>query len=339
MENTTEKKQIVFSAIQPSGAITLGNYLGAVRNWVKMQEDPTYNCIYALADLHTITVRQDPPQFRKNVIDMYAAILACGVDVEKAPFFIQSHNPDHAVMGWILDCYTQFGELSRMTQFKDKSAKHADNINAGLFTYPSLMAGDILLYQADKVPVGADQMQHLELTRDIANRFNGIYGNVFTVPEGFIPKDGARVMSLQNPTAKMSKSDENVNSYVLLTDDDNVIMKKFKRAVTDSEMKVRYAEGKDGINNLMSIYSAVTGLTYEQIEHDFDGKGYGDFKTAVGEAVVAELSPIRKRYQDYLKDKKYMEECYTKSLEFVQRLSHRTVEKAMKKIGYVLPKR
>ncbi|MBQ9680207.1 MAG: tryptophan--tRNA ligase [Ruminococcus sp.] len=339
MENTTEKKQIVFSAIQPSGAITLGNYLGAVRNWVKMQEDPTYNCIYALADLHTITVRQDPPQFRKNVIDMYAAILACGVDVEKAPFFIQSHNPDHAVMGWILDCYTQFGELSRMTQFKDKSAKHADNINAGLFTYPSLMAGDILLYQADKVPVGADQMQHLELTRDIANRFNGIYGNVFTVPEGFIPKDGARVMSLQNPTAKMSKSDENANAYVLLTDDDNVIMKKFKRAVTDSEMKVRYAEGKDGINNLMSIYSAVTGLSYEQIEHDFDGKGYGDFKTAVGEAVVAELSPIRKRYQDYLKDKKYMEECYTKSLEFVQRLSHRTVEKAMKKIGYVLPKR
>ena len=339
MENTTEKKQIVFSAIQPSGAITLGNYLGAVRNWVKMQEDPTYNCIYALADLHTITVRQDPPQFRKNVIDMYAAVLACGVDIEKAPFFIQSHNPDHAVMGWILDCYTQFGELSRMTQFKDKSAKHADNINAGLFTYPSLMAGDILLYQADKVPVGADQMQHLELTRDIANRFNGIYGNVFTVPEGFIPKDGARVMSLQNPTAKMSKSDENVNSYVLLTDDDNVIMKKFKRAVTDSEMKVRYAEGKDGINNLMSIYSAVTGLSYEQIEHDFDGKGYGDFKTAVGEAVVAELSPIRKRYQDYLKDKKYMEECYTKSLEFVQRLSHRTVEKAMKKIGYVLPKR
>ena len=339
MENTTEKKQIVFSAIQPSGAITLGNYLGAVRNWVKMQEDSTYNCIYALADLHTITVRQDPPQFRKNVIDMYAAVLACGVDIEKAPFFIQSHNPDHAVMGWILDCYTQFGELSRMTQFKDKSAKHADNINAGLFTYPSLMAGDILLYQADKVPVGADQMQHLELTRDIANRFNGIYGNVFTVPEGFIPKDGARVMSLQNPTAKMSKSDENVNSYVLLTDDDNVIMKKFKRAVTDSEMKVRYAEGKDGINNLMSIYSAVTGLSYEQIEHDFDGKGYGDFKTAAGEAVVAELSPIRKRYQDYLKDKKYMEECYTKSLEFVQRLSHRTVEKAMKKIGYVLPKR
>ncbi len=340
MQNTTpEKKQIVFSAIQPSGSITLGNYLGAVKNWVRMQENPAYNCIYALADLHTITVRQDPAAFRKNIIDMYASIMACGVDVEKAPFFIQSHNPDHAVMGWILDCYTQFGELSRMTQFKDKSAKHADNINAGLFTYPSLMAGDILLYQADKVPVGSDQMQHLELTRDIANRFNGIYGSVFKIPEGFIPKDGARVMSLQNPTAKMSKSDENANSYILLTDDDNVIMKKFKRAITDSEAKVRYAEGKDGINNLMSIYSAVTGLSYEEIERDFDGKGYGDFKTAVGEAVVAELSPIRKRYQEYLKDKKYIEECYTKSLAFVQRLSHRTVEKAMKKIGYVLSKR
>ena len=337
MENT-EKKQIVFSAIQPSGSITLGNYLGAVKNWVRMQENPAYNCIYALADLHTITVRQDPAQFRKNIIDMYASIMACGVDVDKAPFFIQSHNPDHAVMGWILDCYTQFGELSRMTQFKDKSAKHADNINAGLFTYPSLMAGDILLYQADKVPVGSDQMQHLELTRDIANRFNGVYGNVFKIPEGFIPKDGARVMSLQNPTSKMSKSDENANSYILLSDDDNVIMKKFKRAITDSEAKVRYAEGKDGINNLMSIYSAVTGLSYEQIEHDFDGKGYGDFKTAVGEAVVAELSPIRKRYQEYVKDKKYIEECYTKSVEFVQRFSHRTVEKAMKKIGYILPK-
>nr|WP_316624339.1 tryptophan--tRNA ligase [uncultured Ruminococcus sp.] len=340
MENTTpEKKQIVFSAIQPSGSLTLGNYLGAVRNWVKMQDDPNYNCIYALADLHTITVRQEPAQFRKNIIDMYASIMACGIDVEKAPFFIQSHNTDHAVMAWILNCYTQYGELSRMTQFKDKSAKHADNINAGLFTYPSLMAGDILLYQADKVPVGHDQLQHIELTRNIANRFNGIYGNVFKIPEGFIPKNGARVMSLQNPTSKMSKSDENVNSFVLLTDEDNVIMKKFKRAVTDSEAKVRYAEGKDGINNLMSIYSAVTGLSYEQIERDFDGKGYGDFKTAVGEAVVAEIAPVRKRYQEYVKDKKYIEECYTKSAEFVQRISHRTVEKAMKKIGYILPKK
>ena len=333
----TEKKQVVFSAIQPSGTITLGNYLGAVRNWVKMQEE--YSCIYALADLHTITVRQNPAQMRKNIIDAYASILACGIDVEKSLFFIQSHVHTHAELAWILNCYTQFGELSRMTQFKDKSKKHADNINAGLFTYPSLMAGDILLYQADKVPVGADQKQHIELTCDIAKRFNGLYGDVFKIPEGFIPKNGARVMSLQNPTSKMSKSDENVNSFVLLTDEDNVIMKKFKRAVTDSEAKVRYAEGKDGINNLMSIYSAVTGLSYEQIERDFDAKGYGDFKTAVGEAVVAEIAPVRKRYQEYVKDKKYIEECYTRSAEFVQRISHRTVDKAMKKIGYILPKK
>lgn len=336
MENEV-KKQVVFSAIQPSGTITLGNYLGAIKNWVKMQDD--YNCLYALADLHTITVRQEPAVMRQNVINAYASVMACGIDVEKAPFFIQSHNPNHSQIAWILDCYTQFGELSRMTQFKDKSQKHADNINAGLFTYPALMAGDILLYQADKVPVGADQKQHIELTRDIATRFNQIYGNVFKIPEGFIPKDGARVMSLQNPTAKMSKSDENVNGCVLLTDPDAVILKKFKRAVTDSEMKVRYAEGKDGINNLMSIYSAVTGLSFEQIEHDFDGKGYGDFKTAVGEAVIAELAPVKKRYEEYLKDKKYIEECYTKSAEFAYRISSRTVEKAMKKIGFVLPKK
>ena len=226
-----------------------------------------------------------------------------------------------------------------MTQFKDKSLKHADNINAGLFTYPSLMAGDILLYQADLVPVGADQKQHIELTRDVATRFNSIYGNVFKIPEGFIPKDSSRVMSLQTPTSKMSKSDENANGCIMMTDADDVIIKKFKRAVTDSEMKVRYAEGKDGINNLMCIYSAVTGLSFEQIERDFDGKGYGDFKAAVGEAVVAELAPIRRRYEEYLKDKSYIEECYTKSAEFATRISARTVEKAMKKIGFILPKR
>ncbi len=246
----TEKKQVVFSAIQPSGTITLGNYLGAVRNWVKMQEE--YSCIYALADLHTITVRQNPAQMRKNIIDAYASILACGIDVEKSLFFIQSHVHTHAELAWILNCYTQFGELSRMTQFKDKSKKHADNINAGLFTYPSLMAGDILLYQADKVPVGADQKQHIELTCDIAKRFNGLYGDVFKIPEGFIPKNGARVMSLQNPLNKMSKSDENVNGCVHLLDSPEVIMKKFKRAVTDSDSCVRFAEGKDGVNNLMT---------------------------------------------------------------------------------------
>ncbi|MBQ3970488.1 MAG: tryptophan--tRNA ligase [Clostridia bacterium] len=334
MEQQTEKKKIVFSAIQPSGTITLGNYLGAVKNWTAMQEE--FNCIYALADLHTITVRQEPSVFRKNILDAYASILACGIDAEKSLFFIQSHVTTHAQLAWVLNCYTQFGELSRMTQFKDKSAKHADNVNAGLFTYPTLMAADILLYQADMVPVGADQKQHLELSRNIAERFNGLYGNVFKVPEPYIPQNGARVMSLQDPTKKMSKSDENVNACVTLMDSPETVMKKFKRAVTDSEAKVRYAEGKDGINNLMTIYSAVTGLSFEQIERDFDGKGYGDFKTAVGEAVVEELRPVRERYEKYIADKAYMEECYRKADEIAQKISQRTLSKAMKKVGFIL---
>ena len=339
MENTTpEKKQIVFSAIQPSGSITLGNYLGAVKNWVRMQENPEYNCIYALADLHTITVRQDPAAFRKNIIDMYASIMACGIDVDKAPFFIQSHNPDHAVMAWILNCYTQFGELSRMTQFKDKSAKHADNINAGLFTYPTLMAGDILLYQTDKVPVGADQMQHLELTRDIANRFNGIYGNVFKIPEGFIPKDGARVMSLQNPTSKMSKSDENANSYILLSDDDSVIMKKFKRAITDSEAKVRYAEGKDGINNLMTIYTAFTGKSDAEIEKEFEGLGYGHFKLAVGETVADALAPVHAEFDRLMADKAYLEGVMKEGSAKAAYLARKNLSKVYRKVGFTQPK-
>lgn len=329
----TEKKQIALSLIQPSGTITLGNYLGAIRNWVKMQDE--FNCIFALADLHTITVRQEPAKMRKNIIDAYASILACGIDVEKTLFFIQSHVHTHAEMAWILNCYTQFGELSRMTQFKDKSAKHADNINAGLFTYPSLMAADILLYQADCVPVGADQMQHLELARDIANRFNGLYPNVFKVPEAYIPKAGARVMSLQDPTRKMSKSDENVNGCVHLLDPPEVIMKKFKRAVTDSDACVRYGEGKDGINNLMDIYGAVTGLTHEQIEKDFDGKGYGDFKTAVGEAVVEALRPVKNEYERLIADKAYLESCYKRADEIALKLSSRTLAKAKKKIGFI----
>ncbi len=331
---TTEKKKIVFSAIQPSGTITLGNYLGAIRNWVKMQEE--FDCIYALADLHTITVRQEPAQMRKNILDAYASILACGIDVEKSLFFIQSHVHTHAELSWILNCNTQFGELSRMTQFKDKSAKHADNINAGLFTYPCLMAADILLYQADYVPVGADQKQHLELSRDIAQRFNGQYGNVFKVPDGYYPKHGARVMSLQDPTRKMSKSDENVNGCVHLLDSPEVIMKKFKRAVTDSEACVKYGENKPGVNNLMAIYGAVTGLTNEQIEKEFEGKGYGDFKTAVGEAVVETLRPIRERYEQYIKDKAYLEECYRKADEIALKISQRTLNEAMKKVGFIL---
>lgn len=332
-QTTQERKKVIFSAIQPSGTITLGNYLGALKNWVNLQDE--FNCIFALADLHTITVRQEPAKFRANTYEAYALLLACGIDVEKSPFFIQSHVPTHAQLAWVLNCYTQFGELSRMTQFKDKSAKHADNVNAGLFTYPSLMAADILLYQADLVPVGADQKQHLELTRNIAERFNGVYGNVFKVPGPYIPKVGARVMSLQDPTRKMSKSDENANSYVAVLDKPDVIMKKFKRAITDSEAKVRYAEGKDGINNLMGIYSSVTGKTMEEIEHEFDGKGYGDFKTAVGEAVVEHLRPIQERFNLYINDKAYLKECYEKGAEFAMKLSQRTLDKAMKKIGFV----
>lgn len=334
-EPITEHKKVIFSAIQPSGTVTLGNYLGALKNWISLQDD--YDCIYALADLHTITVRQEPAKFRKNALEAYALLLACGIDINKSLFFIQSQVPTHAQLAWVLNCYTQFGELQRMTQFKDKSAKHADNVNAGLFTYPSLMAADILLYQADLVPVGADQKQHLELTRNIAERFNGLYSPTFTVPDGYIPKQGARIMSLQEPTRKMSKSDENVNGYVAVLDKPDDIMRKFKRAVTDSDACVRYAEGKDGVNNLMGIYSCVTGLTYEQIEKEFEGKGYGDFKTAVGEAVLEHLRPIQERFADYSKNKDYLEKCYTESAQKALVISSRTLNKVMKKVGF-LPK-
>ena len=333
MENTEKKKRIL-SAIQPSGTFTLGNYLGALKNWIALQDE--YECVYAVADLHAITVRQDPTKFKKNILEAYALLLACGIDLEKSLLFIQSHIHTHSELAWILNCYTQFGELSRMTQFKDKSLKHADNINVGLFAYPSLMAADILLYQADLVPVGEDQRQHLEITRDIAARFNGIYGEVFKIPEAYIPKIGARVMSLQDPTKKMSKSDENINSWVAVLDKPDVIIKKFKRAVTDSEAVVRYAEGKDGINNLMSIYSAVTGKTNEEIEREFDGKGYGDFKAAVGETVVDMLTPIQNRFSEYMADKQYLEECYKKCDEQALYISQKTLKKAMKKIGFVI---
>ncbi len=333
MENTEKKKRIL-SAIQPSGTFTLGNYLGALKNWIALQDE--YECVYAVADLHAITVRQDPTKFKKNILEAYALLLACGIDLEKSLLFIQSHIHTHSELAWILNCYTQFGELSRMTQFKDKSLKHADNINVGLFAYPSLMAADILLYQADLVPVGEDQRQHLEITRDIAARFNGIYGEVFKIPEAYIPKIGARVMSLQDPTKKMSKSDENINSWVAVLDKPDVIIKKFKRAVTDSEAVVRYAEGKDGINNLMSIYSAVTGKTNEEIEREFDGKGYGDFKAAVGETVVDMLTPIQNRFNEYMADKQYLEECYKKCDEQALYISQKTLKKAMKKIGFVI---
>ena len=329
----TERKPVIFSAIQPSGTITLGNYLGALKNWISLQDD--YDCIYALADLHTITVRQDPATFRRHTLEAYALLLACGIDLNKSLFFIQSQVPAHAQLAWVLNCYTQFGELSRMTQFKDKSQKHPENVNAGLFTYPSLMAADILLYQADLVPVGADQKQHLELTRNIAERFNGLYSPTFVVPDAYIPKTGARIMSLQDPTRKMSKSDENANASIALLDKPEDIMRKFKRAVTDSEACVRYAEGKDGVNNLMGIYSCVTGRTYEEIEQEFAGKGYGDFKTAVGEAVIEHLRPIQERFSQLIQDKAYLEKCYTENAEKASRIAYRTLSKVMKKVGFL----
>ena len=330
-----QQKKRVLSLIQPTGTFTLGNYLGALKNFVALQDD--YECVYGLADLHAITVRQEPAALRKNVLEGYAMMLAMGIDLEKSIFFIQSQVPEHAQLAWILNCYTQFGELSRMTQFKDKSAKHADNVNAGLFTYPCLMAADILLYNADYVPVGADQKQHLELARDVAERFNGLYSPTFVVPEGLIPKTGARIMSLQDPTKKMSKSDDNTASFITMLDTPDQIMKKFKRAVTDSEACVRYAEGKDGINNLMGIYSCITGKSYGEIEREFDGRGYGDFKTAVGEAVVGELAPIQTRYNEFIKDKAYLEKCYSEAAPRAEAIARRTLQKAMRKVGYLPP--
>ncbi len=328
-----ERKKRSLSLIQPTSIPTLGNYLGAMKGWPSFQDD--FDTVFGIADLHSITVRQDPKRLREQTVQLYALLLSVGLDPEKSILFVQSHVPQHSQLGWLLNCYTMFGELNRMTQFKDKSQQHSDNVNSGLFTYPCLMAADILLYQADIVPVGADQKQHLEIARDIAERFNGIYGNVFTVPEPYIPKNGARVMSLADPTRKMSKSDPNPKGTVYLTDEPNVIMKKFKSAVTDSEMSVRYAEGKDGINNLMTIYSAVTGKDFDAIESEFAGKGYGDFKTAVGEAVVAELEPVQKKYKAYMADKAYLQEQWTKGAEIAQRVSQRTLDKAMKKIGFL----
>ena len=327
-------KKRVLSAIQPSGLLTLGNYLGALKNWSAM--DKEFDCLFAVADLHAITVRQEPAKLRQQIYTTAALLLALGLDADKNVLFIQSQVPAHSQLAWILNCYTQFGELSRMTQFKDKSAKHADNVNAGLFTYPALMAADILLYKTDLVPVGADQKQHLELARDVATRFNGIYGDVFTIPEPYIAKTGARVMSLQDPTKKMSKSDENINAWVAILDKPEDIMRKFKRAVTDSEAKVCVGEGKDGINNLISIYSAITGKTADQVAAEFEGKGYGDFKTAVGEAVVEELRPIREEYERIITDKGEIERIYKQGAEKADWIARRTLGKVMKKTGFVL---
>ena len=330
------EKKIIFSATQPSGKITLGNYLGALRNWVTLQED--YNAIYCVADEHAITVRQDPAALRRQSLELYAQFIACGLDPEKSIIFIQSHVPQHAELAWVLNCYTMFGELSRMTQFKDKSAKNAENINGGLFTYPALMAADILLYQPDYVPVGSDQKQHVELCRDVATRFNNIYGDVFKIPEPYIPKVGARVMSLVSPENKMSKSDKDPNGTVYLLDQPDVIMRKFKKAVTDSDTErcVRYdLANKPGVSNLMSIYAACTGKTFEEIEAEFEGKGYGAFKPAVGEAVVETLRPIREESERLLKDKAYLESVYKAGAEKASYIANKTLRKVYKKVGFV----
>lgn len=327
----TEEKKTILSGIKPTGSLNLGGYLGAMKNWVKMSND--FNCYYCIADLHALTIRNVPAQLRKNSLELYALYIACGLDPEKNVLFFQSHVPEHAELGWVLDCYSMFGELSRMTQFKEKSAKKADNINAGLFTYPALMAADILLYQADLVPVGEDQLQHLELCRTIANRFNGLYGDVFKIPEGFTPKVGARIKSLTDPTQKMSKSDELQNGTILLLDSDDDIMRKFKKAVTDSEGSVRYAEGKDGINNLMTIYSSITGKTFTQIEDEFYNKGYGVFKTAVGEVVVNELAGIKAKYEELVSDKEELINTYRKSAEKAGYVARKTLRKVYKKVG------
>ena len=324
-------KKVLYSGMQATGTVTLGNSLGALKNWVELTDE--YECIYGVMDLHSLTVRQVPAEFRKNARALYALYVAAGLDPEKNCIYYQSHVSGHAELGWILDCFTYMGELNRMTQFKDKAAKHADNINAGLYTYPVLMAADILLYQADVVPVGVDQKQHLEITRDIAERFNNIYGDVFTIPEAYIGKKGAKIMSLQEPGKKMSKSDTNANATILLLDDTDTIIRKFKRAVTDSESEVRYAEEKPGISNLMDIYSAVTGKTYEEIEKEFAGKGYGDFKLAVGETVADHLKPLQERYEQLMKDKAYIESMIKQNDEKAAYYANKTLRKVQKKVG------
>ena len=326
-------KKVVFSGVQPSGMLTIGNYLGAIHNFSSFSEQ--YRCYYCVVDMHAITVRQNPAELRRRTYETLALYMACGLDPEKNVLFVQSHVPAHAELGWVLDCYTMFGELSRMTQFKDKSAKHADNINAGLFTYPTLMAADILLYQTDVVPVGIDQKQHVELCRDIGERFNQLYPGTFTIPEPVIAKHGMKIMSLAEPTKKMSKSDENTNAVVYILDDKDTIIRKFKRAVTDSDSEIRYAAEKPGVSNLMTIYSCFTGKTMEEIEREFQGVGYGDFKQAVGEVTADALAPVQNRFHELLNDKAALEAQMKKGAEEASWYARRTLSKVQKKLGFV----
>lgn len=325
-------KKIIFSGIQPSGNLTLGNYLGAVKNWVELQEQ--YKCYYCVVDMHAITVRQEPAELRKRCLDVLSIMLAAGLEPDKSVMYIQSHVPSHAELSWILNCYTYLGELNRMTQFKDKSQRHADNLNAGLYTYPVLMAADILLYKTDLVPVGADQKQHLELARDLAIRFNNIYGDVFTVPEPYIPKAGARIMSLQEPDKKMSKSDENENSYIAILDPPDVIRRKIKRAVTDSDGEIRMSPDKPGVSNLLSIYSATKGITTEEAEAYFKGMGYGQLKEGVAEAIIDVLSPLQSRYNEIRADKKLLESVLKSGAEDAYKASRKVLSKVQKKVGF-----
>lgn len=337
MENQqTETKKIIFSGVQPSGMLTIGNYLGSIKNWLEFQDK--YNCLYCVVDLHAITVRQDPATLRRRTYETLALYMASGLDPQKNTLFVQSHVPAHAELAWVLNCYTMFGELSRMTQFKDKSKKYSANINAGLFTYPSLMASDILLYQTDLVPVGIDQMQHIELTRDIASRFNQVYGETFKIPEGFIPKAGAKIMSLAEPEKKMSKSDSNQNASVYILDSRDDIIRKFKRAVTDSDTVVRRAEGKDGINNLMTVYTAFTGKSDAEIEKEFSGRGYGEFKLAVGETAADALAPVHKRFDELMADKGYLESVMKEGSAHAAYLARKTLSKVYRKVGFTQPK-
>ena len=330
----TAPKKRIFSGIKPSGDLTLGSYIGALRNWVALQDD--FNCLYCIVDMHAITVRQEPAALRRRTLEQIAQYVACGLNPQKNILYIQSHVPAHAELSWVLGCYTMFGELSRMTQFKDKSRKNADNINAGLFTYPVLMAADILLYQADLVPVGDDQKQHVEIARDIAGRFNQVYSPTFTLPEPFIPKTGARIMSLQEPLNKMSKSEQDGDGCICLLDNPDDIMRRFKRAVTDSETRVVFdPENKPGISNLMTIYFCATGKTFDEITAEFDGHCYGDFKLAVGESVVELLRPIREKTADLLNNKDYLAEIYRDGAARASNLARKTLDKVYRKVGFV----
>ena len=327
------EKKIIFSGVQPSGTLTLGNYLGALKNWAELQED--YRCYYCVVDMHAITVRQDPAELRWRTLDVAALYMAAGIDPKRSVIYVQSHVPQHAELGWVLNCFTYLGELSRMTQYKDKAAKHQDNLNSGLFTYPVLMAADILVYQADLVPVGEDQKQHVELTRDLAIRFNNLYGDVFTVPEPYIGKAGARIMSLQEPTSKMSKSDPNPNGYISILDDADTIRRKVKRAVTDSDGEIRLSPDKPGVSNLLAIYAACRGVTPEQAEAEFAGMGYGALKDGVSEAVIAELAPLQEKYRAIRGDKGYLEGILRENAEIASRAATKTLRKVHKKVGFL----